>query len=150
MKCGDDPKYVSRRTSSYRRCFVKKVFLKISQNSQENTCVRVFLIKLQQACNFIKKEILTQVFSCCNFIKKEILAQVFSCEFYEIFKNTFFIEHLWWLLLKKEEKLFFCIPERTIPKTYKEKIKLSPTWIPLTSFPWFSSPILLIIFGICR
>ena len=30
----------------------------------------------------------------CNFIKKETLAQVFSCEFCEIFKNTFFIEHL--------------------------------------------------------
>ena len=31
-----------------RRCSVKKVFLKISQNSQENTCARVsFLIKLQ-------------------------------------------------------------------------------------------------------
>ena len=26
----------------------------------------------------------------CNFIKKEALAQVFSCEFCEIFKNTFF------------------------------------------------------------
>ena len=26
----------------------------------------------------------------CNFIKKETLAQVFSCEFYEIFKSTFF------------------------------------------------------------
>ena len=25
----------------------------------------------------------------CNFIKKEILEQVFSCEFYEISKNTF-------------------------------------------------------------
>ena len=51
-----------------RRCSVKKVFLKISQNSQENTCARVsFLI-----------------------IKKETLEQVFSCEFYEIFKNTYF------------------------------------------------------------
>ena len=30
----------------------------------------------------------------CNFIKKEILAQVFSCEFCDISKNTFFIEHL--------------------------------------------------------
>ena len=30
-----------------RKCFVKKVFLKISQNSQENTCAWVsFLIKL--------------------------------------------------------------------------------------------------------
>ena len=33
---------------------VKKVFLKISQNSQENTCARVFfLIKLQTSGNFI-------------------------------------------------------------------------------------------------
>ena len=38
-----------------------------------------FLIKLQ----------------ACNFIKKETLAQVFSCEFCEISKNTFFTEHLW-------------------------------------------------------
>ena len=39
----------------------------------------------------------------CNFIKKETLAQVFSCECCEISKNTFlpfFTEHLWWLLLK--------------------------------------------------
>ena len=36
----------------------KKMFLQISQNSQENTCSRVsFLIKLQ-VCNFIKKETL--------------------------------------------------------------------------------------------
>ena len=46
---------------------MKKVFLEISQNSQENTCARVsFLIKLQ----------------------------VFSCEFCEISKNAFHIEHL--------------------------------------------------------
>ena len=31
----------------------------------------------------------------CNFIKKETLTQVFSCEFCEISKNTFFTEHLW-------------------------------------------------------
>ena len=35
----------------------------------------------------------------CNFIKKEILAQVFFCKFCKISKNTFFTEHLWWLLL---------------------------------------------------
>ena len=29
-----------------------------------------------------------------NFIKNEALAQVLSCEFCEIFKNTFFTEHL--------------------------------------------------------
>ena len=31
-----------------QRCFLKKVFLEISQNPQENTCARIsFLIKLQ-------------------------------------------------------------------------------------------------------
>ena len=51
------------------RCSVKKLFLKVSQNSQENTCAKVsFLIKLQT----------------CNFIQKETLVQVFSCEFCEI------------------------------------------------------------------
>ena len=55
---------------------MKKVFLETSQNSQENTCVKVsFLIKLQA--------------ETCNFIKKETLAQVFPCEFCEISKKTF-------------------------------------------------------------
>ena len=31
----------------------------------------------------------------CNFIKKDILAQVFSSKFYEIFKNTFSTVDLW-------------------------------------------------------
>ena len=53
------------------------MFLEISQNSQENNCVRVsFLIKLQAK-------------------KKETLAQALSCEFCEISKNNFFAEHLW-------------------------------------------------------
>ena len=30
----------------------------------------------------------------CNFIK-ESPTQVFSCEYFQIFKNTFFAEHLW-------------------------------------------------------
>ena len=60
-----------------RRCSIKKVFLEISQNSQENNCAKVsFLINLQA--------------SACNFIKKETLAEVFSCEFCEISKSTFF------------------------------------------------------------
>ena len=60
--------------SSCPEVFCKKVFLEISQNSQENTCARVpFLIKLQ-----------------ATLLKKETLAQVFSCEFCEISKITFF------------------------------------------------------------
>ena len=58
------------------RYSIKKVFLKILQNSQEDTCARVsFLIKLQD--------------SACIFIKKETLAQLFSSKFCEISKNTF-------------------------------------------------------------
>ena len=68
-----------------RRRSVKKVLLEISQNSQENTCARVSLINLQAWVG--------------SFIKKEILIQVFSCEIYIVFKNTFFGEHLQWLLL---------------------------------------------------
>ena len=34
----------------------------------------------------------------CNFIKKEALAQLFSCEFCENFKRIFLTEHLWRLL----------------------------------------------------
>ena len=72
--------------SSHQRCSIKKVFLKNSQNSQENTCAKVsFLIKLQVflAGLFLIK---LQAF----FLKKQTLAQVFSCEFCYIFKNTFF------------------------------------------------------------
>ena len=59
---------------------MKKVFLKILQNSQENTRVRdSFLIN--------------------DFIKKESLAQVFSCEFAKFLRTPFFTEHLYWLLL---------------------------------------------------
>ena len=58
-----------------QRYSVKKMFLEISQNSQQNTCARVSLSKLQA--------------EACNFIKKETLAQVFSSEFCEVSKNTF-------------------------------------------------------------
>ena len=59
-----------------RRYSVKKVFLEISQNSQEDSVPESpFLIKLQT--------------EACNFIKKEALAQVFSCEFSEISKSIF-------------------------------------------------------------
>ena len=54
------------------RCSVRKVFLEISQNSQENTYF------------FNKKKP-----EACNFIMKETLAQVFSCELCEISRNTF-------------------------------------------------------------
>ena len=61
--------------SCHRRCSVKKVFLEIFQNSHESTSARVsFLIKLQaEACSFIKKEILAQVFSFAKFSRTPFL-----------------------------------------------------------------------------
>ena len=58
------------------RCSVKRVFLEISENSQENTCAGVFFKKRWRP-------------QTSNFIKKETLAQVFSCEFSESSKSTF-------------------------------------------------------------
>ena len=59
--------------SSHQKCSMKKVFLKISQNLQENTYAKVSGLSL----------------------KKGTLAQVFPYQFCEIFIDTFFTEHLW-------------------------------------------------------
>ena len=65
------------------RCSVKKFFSEISQNSQKSTSTAVsFLIKLQ--------------IDACKFIKKETLAQVFSCEF---LRTPFPRERFRWLIL---------------------------------------------------
>ena len=66
-----------------QRCSVKKVFLKISQNSKENT----------------------KAFNVIN----ETLAQVFSCEFCELFKNTFLTEHLWMTASAPSGDHFSCL-----------------------------------------
>ena len=48
----------------------------------------------------------------CNFIQKETLAQVFSCEFCEISKNTFFTEHLWTTASKMNDlKIILGVPD---------------------------------------
>ena len=64
----------------------KKVFLEISQNSQENTCARVSFLKTLQVL-------------VCNFTKTETLAQVFSCESAKFPRAPVIIEYFWWLLL---------------------------------------------------
>ena len=80
-----------------RRCSVKKVFLKILQNSQESTWVRASLLI------------------------KRALAELFSCEFCEIFKNNFFIEHPWRLLLK----IKFSFGKLPVMKVFSKKQPLS-------------------------
>ena len=60
-----------------RRCSVKKVFIEISEIHRKAPVPERFYF----------------------YIKKESLAQVFFCEFCEISTNTFFTEHVQWLLL---------------------------------------------------
>ena len=68
--------------SNHQMCSIKKVFLKILQNSQENACARVlFFIKLHA--------------STCNFIKKEaLLHRYFLVNFTKFLRTPFFTEHL--------------------------------------------------------
>ena len=61
-----------------QRCSVNKV-LQLLQLSHKSTSARVSVLK--------------------NFIKKESLAKIFSFKFWEISKNTFFMEHHRWLFL---------------------------------------------------
>ena len=58
------------------------MFLKISQNSQENTCRGLFLGK--------GAGLKPTTFS------KETPTPVFSCEFYEIFKSTLFTDAMYY------------------------------------------------------
>ena len=75
--------YSQRRIkSSHRMCSIKTLFLKISQNSQENICARVFFSIKLLAC--LRPATLL----------KKTLAQVFSYEFCKILKNTYFTENL--------------------------------------------------------
>ena len=68
-----------------QRCYVKKVFLEISQTSQENTCARVsFLIKWQAAP--------------ATLLKNRPWHRCFSVNFAKFLRTPFFTEHLWWLL----------------------------------------------------
>ena len=72
------------------------------------------ILKSSRSQMLLKIGVFENRLQACNFIKKVTLAQVFSSEFYEIFKNTLFIKHLWWLLLKacKSFSLFYSIKYR--------------------------------------
>ena len=73
-----------------RGVLIKKVFLEISQDSQENTCVRVsFLIKKRPA----------------HLLKKRPWHRCFPVNFVKLLKTPFLPEHLRWLLLSIESEL---------------------------------------------
>ena len=73
------------------------MFLKISQNSQENTCAKVFFkIKLQaEAYNFVKKEALALVFPVifAKYLKTSFLQNISG--------GCFCIKHMSWSFFAK-------------------------------------------------
>ena len=81
-------KFMHCSEAAAHSCSSKKVFLRISQNSQKNTCVGVFFhnkVAGIEACNFIKKT----------------PAQVFFCEHSKILRTAVFIGLRPATLLKK-------------------------------------------------
>ena len=76
-----------------------------------------------------------------SLIKKEALAQVFSCEFCEIFKNTFFTEHLWTtvsMTFKYEILIVRCSQQRCFIKKGVLKIFTKFTGKHLCQSPFFN------------
>ena len=65
-----------RTEAVIRRYSVKKVLLKVSQNSQKNTCARVSTL-----------------------LKKRLWHKCFPVNFAKFLRTSFIIEHLWRLLL---------------------------------------------------
>ena len=64
----------------FRRCSVKKVFLEISQNSQEKVCAG-------------------ESFLPATLLKKSLWHRRFPVNFAESLRTLFFTEHLQWFLL---------------------------------------------------
>ena len=79
--------------AAVQRCSVKKAFLEISQNSEENTCAKVsFLIKLQALA-----------FRPATWLKKRLWDRCFPVNFTKCLRTPLFIEHPYWLLLFRNE-----------------------------------------------
>ena len=82
-----DRRVFRTRETVVRRCSVKKVFLKISQKSQENTCVGVSFNKISGL-------------NAYNFITKRLQHRCFPVNIAKFLRTTIFKEHLQWLLLE--------------------------------------------------
>ena len=84
------------RDAIVQRCSVKRVFLEISQNLQENTCARAsFLIKLRAS-------------GTGTGVSKRLWHRCFPVNFVKFLRTPFFTEHLRWLLLTNfVEKISF-------------------------------------------
>ena len=90
-----------------QRCSVKKVFLKISKNSLENTRARVSLLIKLHAYKVAGLRPVT-------LLKRRLWHRCFPVNFMEFLRTPFFTEHLWWLLLLIEMVMFFVFSEISV------------------------------------
>ena len=111
--------FISGLRSSHRRCSVKKAFLEISQNSQENTCARAsFLIKLQVAP--------------ATLLKKKLWDRCFPVNYAKFLRTSFFYrtppvaasDDFWWFLVfyLAELNLPLKFMNDSVPSLLKNKI----------------------------
>ena len=75
---------------------MKKVFLEISQNSQEDTCARV------------------------SFLIGRLWHRCFPVSFVKFLRTPFLTEHLWWLLLHVKLKFIYGKSNPLYPRKWKE------------------------------
>ena len=73
--------------------FCKKVFLEISENSQENTCAIV------------------------SFLKKRLCHRCFAVNFVKFLRTPFLTEHMRWLFLKKRKYFLVIVYAKEIINT---------------------------------
>ena len=73
--------YIVATEAVVRRCSVNEVFLEISQNSQENTCARVFFNKVAGL-------------TPATLFKKTLWYRCFPVNFAKFLRTHFFTEHL--------------------------------------------------------
>ena len=91
-----------------QRCSVKNMFLEIQLEARiHGIIISIYLYSLSMYLFiylfiYLFVDSFIYLVQASNFIKKETLVQVFSREFSKISKNTFFTEHLWWLLLMQQ------------------------------------------------
>ena len=75
-----DVQFVTQKVFSHQRCSIQKGVLRnFTKFTKKHLCQIFFFYKVAGLA--------------CNFFKKETLTQVFSCKVCEISKNTFFTEH---------------------------------------------------------
>ena len=80
---------VEAKEAVVQKCSVKKVFLEISEHSQESTCARV---------SFFNK---VAGLKPATLLKRRLWHRCFPMNAVKFLRTPFHIEHLWWLLLKR-------------------------------------------------